>query len=348
MKPSSSHFFSFIKDPVIFAGVFSLSLFGLIVLLSIAPFLFPLYFVYIILGLVFYFVFSIVDYEVLRAFRVYLYIISILFLIAPLLIGQVTRGAIRWIPIGSITLQPAEIVRPMLLIFFASYLSGEVDLKRFLKSSLLALGPFFLILIQPSLGVSIVYILGYLGILFASSFSKRKLMVLGLLTILLSPLLWNLLAPYQKTRVLSIVNPESDPMGAGYNRIQSVISAGSGGLFGRGLGSGVQTQLSFLPERQTDFIFSSIAEELGFLGAFIVLGIAFFLCFRITVKISTLKDERRLFACGAFMVIFSQTMIHIGMNLGIFPITGLPFPLVSAGGSSFLATMMFYGIISGL
>jgi rod shape determining protein RodA len=260
-------------------------------------------------------------------------VISIILLLITLVIGQVTRGTVRWIPIGSFSLQPSEIIRPFLLVFFANFITAKrINLKRLIQIlSLMAL-PLFLILVQPSLGVTALTAIGFLGLFLASEVEKKYFLFMGIIAIVLIPLVFMFLAPYQKARVTAFLDPASDPQGAGYNAIQSTISVGSGKFFGRGLGKGVGTQLSFLPERHTDFIFASVAEEMGFIGAVVLLVITVFLLFRIS---------------GLFLTLFAQTVVHVGMNMGLLPITGVPYPLVSAGGSSLLATLTSLGIVMG-
>ena len=336
-------------DLPFFVGIGLMVTLSIIVLRAIAPFLFPLYFLYIILGFGAFYLLLQTDFEVISIFSKHLYIASIVLLILPLLIGQVTRGAIRWIPIGVLTIQPAEIVRPFLLIFFANYLTEkEVDTKRLVYAFVLLAFPTALIVIQPSLGVAVLTVIGFIGVLMASTI-KKKYFLWGLVFFaVFLPIIWQILAPYQKQRITTFLNPSQDPYGAGYNAIQAMISVGSGKIFGRGLGEGVQTQLSFLPERHTDFIFASIAEELGILGAMLVLLGAFFLLSRlILISEKARSPAARAFVSGLFLMLFAQVAVHVGMNLGLVPITGVPFPLVSAGGSSFLATMIGLGIALG-
>lgn len=335
------------RDPLLTSCIFLLLLVSFLVLRSIASSVFPNYFVYLFLALSAFIIFSQIDFDILTVFHKQLYVISIILLIVPLIIGQVTRGTVRWIPIGPISLQPSEIVRPFLLIFFSVYLSEKyVDLKRFAKALALLSLPAFLILIQPSLGVTILTALGFLGVLLASTFNKKLLIVFAILAAILSPVVWLGLADYQKGRILDFLTPQSDPFGSGYNSLQAMISVGSGQLWGRGLGEGVQTQLSFLPERHTDFIFASIAEELGFGGAIFLLIVVFLLLFRLAQNVSNAKSiAARGFISGVFLTIFAQVMVHVGMNMGILPITGVPLPLVSAGGSSLLATMISLAIV---
>ena len=330
-------------------GIFLMVALSVIVLRAIAPSLFPLYFLYLILGFGAFFLLLQTDFEIISIFSKHLYIVSIVLLILPLLIGEVTRGAIRWIPIGALTIQPAEIVRPFLLIFFANYLTEkEVDSKRLVWAFLLLSLPTALIVVQPSLGVAVLTVIGFIGVLFASTI-KKKYFLWGLVFFaVFLPLIWQVLAPYQKQRILTFLDPAKDPYGTGYNAIQSMISVGSGKIFGRGLGQGAQTQLSFLPERHTDFVFASIAEELGILGAMLVLLGAFFLMSRLVlISENARSPAARAFVSGLFLMLFAQIVVHVGMNLGLVPITGVPFPLVSAGGSSFLATMIGLGIALG-
>lgn len=320
--------------------------FSLLILNSIAQYLFPGYFVYVVVSLLVFVLFTLVDFSILRLFSWHFYVGSIFLLLLPLAIGQVTRGAVRWIPIGNLTLQPAELVRPFLLVFFANYLAkDEVSFKTLVKAGLLLTLPLFLIIIQPSLGVAILTSVAFLGVLFASTFDKKYLFA-GLLALsIIIPLSVRFLAPYQRARIETFLNPTSDPLGAGYNSIQSTIAVGSGMLFGRGLGKGVQTQLAFLPERHTDFIFASTAEELGFGGAAILLVATFFLIFRITGYMNSAKDlAGRMFISGLSLTLLVQMVVNIGMNLGLLPITGLPLPLFSAGGSSLLGTMISLGL----
>lgn len=166
--------------------------------------------------------------------------------------------------------------------------------------------------------------------------------------VLLLPVFWQIMAPYQKQRILTFINPGSDTLGTGYNSLQSRIAAGSGMLFGRGLGRGVQTQLLFLPEKQTDFIFAATGEELGFFGAGLMLLATFLILLNLTHYMEySVNPAARTYISGFFLTYLLQVFVHAGMNLGMLPVTGIPFPLVSAGGSSLLATMIGLGIALG-
>ena len=336
-------------DIPLLIGIIILVTFSILILRSIAPFIFPQYYVYILVGFLLMLLFSQIDYEIVELFRGHLYFLSILFLISPLIIGQVTRGAVRWIPLGSFTIQPAEIVRPFLIVFYASFLSvANINIRKLIKALFLLFIPVVLILVQPSLGVAILTLISFLGVILASNINK-KYIAMGIFAVILSlPLIWQILAPYQKARMTTFMNPEADPLGAGYNSLQSMISVGSGKIYGYGLGKGVQTQLQFLPEQHTDFIFASVAEELGFIGSVTILLFSFFILWRLTVFMEMSESPAaRSFIMGVFLVLLVQMIINIGMNLGLLPITGLPLPLVSAGGSSFIATMISIGIAMG-
>lgn len=279
-------------------------------------------------------------------------LISLILLILPFLFGSLTRGTIRWIQIGSLTLQPSEIIKPFLIIIFSFFLSQNIKKKNLLHITsylLLLLVPVLLIFKQPDLGSTLVIIAAWLGILIASKLPIYGLLAIFSFGLVITPFAWYQFKPYQQQRIVSFLNPYSDPKASGYHVIQSVIAVGSGGLLGRGLGSGPQSQLQFLPERHTDFIFASIAEELGFLGSLILI-LAFFFLLKRLLDISRQAPDQfgRFLAAGVFTLIFFQFTVNIGMNLGLLPITGITLPLVSSGGSSLLATAISLGLVHNL
>lgn len=346
--PRKFDFLSVYKnEPGLVAGIMGLVTIGLLALRSIAPDIFPFYFIYIATAITVFVFFSHLDFDILQLFSKHLYVLSLLSLLLPLLVGEATRGAARWIQIGSLTVQPTELIRPFMILFFASILvNKDLNFKNIIITGFLLIVPILLIIIQPSLGVAILTLAGFIGVVLSLKFNKKLLFVAGGIGAVVSPLGWFLLAPYQKDRVFALLSPEKDPTGAGYNSIQSMIAVGSGKFTGRGLGSGVQTQLSFLPERHTDFIFASIAEELGFVGALLVIAIIFFVLYRIIRIIEQSRSPvARAYASGVFLTVFLQVLTHIGMNMGLLPITGQPLPLISAGGSSLIATMAMFGIL---
>jgi rod shape determining protein RodA len=338
-----------LKDLSLSISVGFLIILSVIILNSVAHTLFPSYFIYIFLAIFAFWFFSQIGFEITSLFSTHFYVISILLLSLTLIIGRITHNTIRWIPIGPSSLQPSEIVRPFLLVFFANYLTkGKINMNKLSKAMLLLGLPVILVLIQPSLSVSILILVGFVGVLISSDFNKKYLFYgIGIVAILI-PIFWQIMAPYQRDRLTSFLNPTKDPLGVGYNSIQSTIAAGAGELTGRGLGRGVQTQLSFLPEKQTDFIFAAVGEELGFIGNGLMLLATFIILFRLTKFMErSVSPAGRAYLSGFFLTYLIQIFIHSGMNIGILPVTGLTFPLVSAGGSSLLATMIGLGIALG-
>lgn len=272
----------------------------------------------------------------------YLYIISIILLILTLIIGSVTRGTVRWIPLGSFSFQASEVARPFLLLFFAKVLTDyKKGFRSILKYAILAALPVILIAIQPSFGVSFLTFIGISAIFLVKILKGKNILMLIVVASLTVPSTWYLLKPYQKDRILTFFQYEKDPKGSGYNTIQSIISIGSGRLLGRGFKKGFQTQLRYLPEKHTDFVFAGISEELGFFGSMSVMIILFILFFRMLHLASDSDDETfTLFVIGSVAIFITETIINIGMNLGMLPITGLPLPFISAGGSSLIASLI--------
>ncbi len=278
----------------------------------------------------------------------YLYIGLLIFLGLPLIFGQVVRGSVRWISIAGFTFQPSELAKPIIIGWFASFLTREGigNLTEFILDLILISIPCGLILFQPDLGSSAVIFLSLMIILFIRKPKLSWWIPLIVLVIIFTAVSWNkILEPYQIDRLTGFINPTADPLGKGYNQIQSKIAIGAGGLFGRGFGLGRQTQLAFLPEKQTDFILAAVGEELGFVGILFTLGFYFYLFWWMIKKIkqtnSTFDFNYRL---GIFILLFLQTSFNLAMNLQLFPVVGLPLPLLSYGGSSLISTLLALGL----
>lgn len=339
-------------DWLMVGSIFFLTILGLILSNFLVPKLFFQQLLYVFLGFFVFFLFSRIDFQILEKFSWVWYWGSIGFLFGPLIFGTITRGALRWIRIGSFNLQPSEIIKPFLLIFLSSLLATSDDnqSKKIWKSLFWMTIPLFLIFIQPDLGSSILIFLSWMGVLFSGVF--RLTVVFQILGIIFGflPIIWIFfLKEYQKNRIIGFFNPKSDPLGKGYNLLQSITAIGAGQFFGRGLGRGTQSHLQFLPEKHTDFIFASFAEDFGFLGVTILLFFFGLLLWRILRIAFMTKHQSSYFFClGAFSMIFAQAFINIGMNLGLLPVVGIPLPLVSYGGSSFLSTMITLGIIENI
>ena len=294
-----------------------------------------------------FYVFYLIGFEIIKYFSVHLFIISIILLVLTLIIGSVTRGAIRWIPLGIFSFQPSEIVRPFILIFFARILSFKIKSVKYVIFYLfLAILPIILIAIQPSFGVALLTLIGISSMLIIKKIRGKNFLIALFVVLAALPSIWYFLKPYQKERVETFFSYNSDPRGTGYNTIQSIIAVGSGGLLGRGFKKGFQTQLRFLPEKHTDFVFAGISEELGFLGSIALLIIIFILIYRILYLAGKSKDEvYTLFSIGTAILFLTETLINVGMNLGLLPITGLPLPLVSAGGSSMISSLITISLL---
>lgn len=309
------------------------------------------------LGLVFMIFVSFFDYRIFKNYQapaVTVYLISVILLIGVLIFGISVRGAESWYRFGAITVEPVEFTKVALIVLFAKYFSmRHIEMYRvrhIVTSGFYVLVPAALVFLQSEIGSVLILISIWLGIMLIAGIRIRHLFFLGLLGLLAAFIAWNfVLQDYQKERLLSFVNPESDPRGAGYNVLQSLIAIGSGGVRGSGLGEGSQTQLGFLPEPQTDFIFSAIAEELG-LGGVLLLLFCFLFFFRQLLNISKNSSGNfaRLLASGFSTMLLAQIFINAGMTMGILPITGIPLPFVSYGGSSLISLFIMIGILQSV
>ncbi|HLE48731.1 MAG TPA: FtsW/RodA/SpoVE family cell cycle protein [Patescibacteria group bacterium] len=338
-----------ISDLFIVIPVLVLIVFSIFVLKTLNPELFPQYYIYIIASFVIFILFHSIGYEMLSYFSVLLYVMSILFLILTYLLGTITRGTVRWLAIGPLAIQPSELIRPFLIIFFSNLIVQKTySYKKHILLVFLILLPVVLIAIQPSLGVALITSIGLLSMYLYKFLNKKNFIVLTLFLLVIIPLTLSLLKPYQRDRLSFFLNPAKDSQGQGYNTIQSIITVGSGKIFGKGLGKGAQTQLQFLPEKHTDFVFASISEEMGLIGASVILLSMFILLYRLLKIIDGSNYENyKIYVVGIFTTLFIETAINVGMNLGILPITGVPLPLVSAGGSSLIATMISLSLVTG-
>lgn len=261
------------------------------------------------------------------------------------------KGSQRWIDLGFMNLQPSEFMKIALVMALARYfhcLSDEetVQLKSLIKPIILIVMPVVLVLRQPDLGTTILIVAGGIAILFAAGV-RMWLFVLSIIALIPAGYgAWQFLKPYQKQRVLTFLDPEKDPLGAGYHIIQSKIALGSGGVYGKGFIQGTQSQLNFLPEKHTDFIFTVIAEELGLMGGLSLLGLYFILLsYSMIVSISVKSQFGRLLILGMVFTFFLYLFINIAMVMGLVPVVGVPLPLVSYGGSAMLTLMVGFGLI---
>lgn len=335
-------------DPWIIAPIIVLLLFSFTILRSVLPSEAGRHLLFSIAGISAFFFVSQIDYRTYIPLSKLFYILSILFLVLTFIFGEATRGSIRWIRIGSLTLQTSELIKPLMIIslaIFARKLNlGKISHLTFYIT--LALLPVFIVFLQPDLGSAMVLSVIGISIAIAKGVRLKIFVILFILASLLSPLLYKNLKPYQQERLNAYINPFSDPLGSGYSVIQSMIAIGSGKLVGRGLGHGTQSQLQFLPERHSDFIFASLAEELGFIGSILILVSYFVLLARLLQIARDAEDETgSLIITGVFLMLLFQIGVNIGMNVGILPITGITLPLISSGGSSMLSIMISLGLV---
>lgn len=314
------------------------------------------------LGWLLYFVFAFTDYRALRAWAGLFYLASLVFLILVRFLGTVEFGAKRWIDFGFFRFQPSELVKLAVILVLAALFANRINRvhsRRLFFAFLLVFIPAVVTLIQPDLGSALTILLLGIGLIFHTGLSSRQWLAissLGLIVGLIGVLAWKGILPfkylikdYQRTRIATFIHPEADPSGAGYNILQATIAVGSGGLFGKGLGFGSQSQLNFLPVSHTDFIFASLSESWGFVGSFITLLIYTVLLFRVIGAARIAKDDFSLLLCsGVALFIFVQVLINVGMNLRLAPVTGLTLPLISYGGSSVLVTLAALGMVQSV
>lgn len=306
--------------------------------------------IFAVVGLAAFFVFAFLDYRSLRNYSTVLYIAGSFLLGLVLFFGKVIRGTAGWLGVGGVHLQPVEPFKLIAAILLAKYFSLHSRDIRNYKHILISLVPItvsiFLVIRQPDFGSAFVIFFLWLSVLIMSGVSKKHLFVLFLILLILTLLSWSFfLKGYQKERLITLFNPSSDPLGAGYNVLQSTVAVGSGGLWGKGLGHGSQSQLNFLPEKHTDFIFAVVAEELGFGGAiFVIILLAAVLLRLIKIALDSRDNFGKLLVGGVASIIFIHALVNIGMNIGVMPVTGIPLPFLSYGGSSLITLMAAAGM----
>ena len=275
--------------------------------------------------------------------------LSVVLLVLVLAAGDVGKGAQRWLDLYVIRFQPSEMMKlamPMMLAWYLSEKPLPPTLKPLLMAAVLLIGPTVLIAAQPDLGTSILVFAAGFFVVFLAGIRWRVLMAVMLAGLAFIPVLWQVMHDYQKQRVLTLLNPESDPLGTGYHIIQSKIAIGSGGLYGKGWLNGTQSQLDFLPERHTDFIFAVFAEEFGMMGAIVLLSLYLFIILRGLYIASKAQDSfGRLLAGSLSLTFFVYLFVNVGMVSGILPVVGVPLPLVSYGGTSMVTLMAGFGML---
>ncbi len=303
-----------------------------------------------LLGLIIFFIVVLFDLRLIFGYAYVIFFLSIISLAIIPFFGIESNGATRWINIAGISLQPSEFVKYTLILALAKYFHSINNDSSFIKTLIIPLiitiVPVFLVITQPDLGTALIILLGGISLFWISGLNY-KYFIVGVFSILCSlPVLWQYLKDYQKERVLTFFNPERDPLGNGYHIMQSKIALGSGGIFGKGYMEGTQSHLNFLPEMQTDFIFTMLGEEFGFIGTLILL---FIYAALIMISIRLALKSRSLFSkylsLGVCNVFFIYVFVNIGMVTGLLPVVGVPLPFISYGGSSMLAVMFGFGLL---
>ncbi len=305
---------------------------------------------YILVGLFLCFVVATIDYHQLEKIAILIYILTIIMLVYVLLFGKTTGGARRWIKVAGFDFQPSEFAKIALIVFLADFLSKQKDklsnilyfLLPFLFTGILML----LVSRQPDLGTAIVFFAIVLFMIYVAGIEWKYILMISLLLVASFPVLWSFLKDYQRKRIIYFLNPDLDPLGAGYNIIQSKVAIGSGGLLGQGLFSGIQSQLKFLPAQHTDFVFAVIGEELGFLGALLLLSLFILLLWK-GIKIAQEAPDLlgTFLATGVVAFMFFHIFINIGMVMGLVPATGLPLPFISYGGTFMITNFIGIGLL---
>lgn len=310
--------------------------------------------VWVVLGFISIAVLIFMDYRWIVKYSIFTYLFLILLLVLTLLIGtgESHSSVKRWLNFGFFYLQPSEFIKVNLALCLAYYFRepkrvGNPNLKILAVPFILTLVPFLLILKQPDLGTALSLWVVFFAVVFLVGLNKNYIISLAIAGVISLPVIWfAVLKPYQQERILTALNPESNPLGAGYHVLQSKIAIGSGGFWGKGFLQGGQSQLNFLPARHTDFIFSVFSEEWGFAGSLVVISLYVFIIFRILNHIPHCKSRIGVvLICGLISIIATQVLINLGMVVGFLPVVGMPLPFFSYGGSAMLSMMASMGLI---
>lgn len=309
--------------------------------------------IYVGVGLLIFWIISRTDYNVLRNYSFLLYVVMVGFLLIVEVFGATRLGATRWINLGFFQFQPSEFAKLALIIVLAKFFSDNYEksnnIKYVLMSLLYLLPPLVLVLAQPDLGTALVLVMVWLAMALTTKLKLRYFMIMLIALMISLPLIYPRLAPYQRQRIATFVNPTANPDSTGYNVNQAIIAVGSGGLFGQGLSSGSQSQGNFLPSQHTDFIFAVLSEKLGFLGGLLCV---FLYCVIVVRAIWIAKNSAdrfgTLLAIGVATMFAFHVVVNIGMNIGLLPVTGIPLPFISAGGTSMLISLISIAILESI
>jgi len=310
--------------------------------------------IYICGGLVLMWLAVLIDYHSLMNRVFPLYALSVAALLGVLVIGKQAFGSRRWIPVaGGFHLQVSEFVKLVIILLVARFLAelktDDLEGRDMAKLTGLIAVPMALVMKQPDLGTALTYLPILIVGMFLAGMRRKYLVAIGVVVLLVLPVGWSVLKDYQKARLVSFMDPYRDPRGTGYQMIQSKIAVGAGGMWGKGVTKGSQTQLQFLPVPHTDFIFSGFAEEHGFVGVIVVLALYFVLIMQIVQNAQTAPDKAGMYVCmGVAALLLFHVLVNVGMVVGRMPVTGIPLPLMSAGGSSVLSNFLMLGLVNNV
>lgn len=334
---------------------------GLVTMKSFAPLentgeFFSKQLIWILLGFTIFLIFSFIDFRFLKRtdVLVFIFISNSLILILLFILGNVSNGAKSWFSFGLFSFQPVDVMKLVLVLILAKYFSRRhveiKNIKHIFISGFYAFVPFVLVLLQPDFGSAMIIFFIWLGMVLVSGISKIHLLSVFIAGVLIFASFWFLIfAPYQKARIANFINPLADIHGTGYNAFQSTIAVGSGEIIGKGLGFGTQSRLKFLPQPQADFIFAAYAEEWGFIGSILILILYMAIIWRILYSaILGAYNFEILFSMGIAIFFMSHILINIGMNLGLMPVTGIPLPFMSYGGSHLVVEFIGLGILMSM
>lgn len=345
-------------DWILFLAIVPLVLAGLVTMQSFVgdSAFFERQVTWIIVSFICFFVFSCIDFKFLRRTEiiVWIFIFSAGLLTSLFFVGTVAKGAQSWLSFGAFNVQPAELVKLVLILVLAKYFSRrhvEIrNIRHIIVSGAYAGILFLLVLVQPDFGSAMILFFIWFGMVMVSGISKRHLLLVFLVGLVSFMFMWtSVLEPYQKQRIKTFLHPLQDIRGAGYNAYQSTIAVGSGQLFGKGLGYGTQSRLEFLPEYETDFIFAAFAEEWGFVGVVLLFFLFGVVIWRIIVSaMRGATNFETLFGLGVAIMLMSHFVVHVGMNIGVLPVTGLTIPFMSYGGTHLVVTFMALGILMSM
>jgi rod shape determining protein RodA len=306
----------------------------------------------LVAGIMVLFIMAQISADTLRLWSPWVYGLGLALLLGVMLVGEIGKGAQRWLDLGIMRFQPSELMKlavPMMLAWYFADKHLPPRSSHLIIAALTVAVPVVLIAWQPDLGTALLVACAGIFVIFLAGISRRVMLGLIALSVTCTPVLWHFMHDYQRQRILTMLNPESDPLGSGYHIIQSKIAIGSGGLYGKGWLNGTQSQLDFLPERSTDFIFAVYGEEFGFLGVVALLLIYLFIVLR-GLQIATRAQDTysRLLAGSLSLSFFVYVFVNMGMVSGVLPVVGVPLPLISYGGTSMVTLMAAFGILMSI